>query len=87
MRAWLIERYSQPTFNKCPHQRLENITGPELQFHIKPYAKFKVAHAPAMVPLHDQEEVKSQIDNDVALGVLLKVPYNLLPSYAHPSKT
>ena len=76
MRAWLIERYSQSTFNKCPHQKLENITGPELQFHMKPSAKFKVAHTPAMVALHDQEEVKAQLDADVALGVLEKVPHN-----------
>ena len=76
MRAWLIERYSQSTFNKCPHQKLDNITGPELQFHIKPSAKFKVAHTPAMVALHDQEEVKAQLDGDVAPGVLEKVPYN-----------
>ena len=76
MRAWLIQRYSRSTFNKCPHQKLDNITGPELQFHVKPSAKFKVALIPASVALHDQEEVKAQLDADVALGVLEEVPYN-----------
>ena len=76
MRSWLITRYSQSTFNKCPHQKLDSITGPELKFHIKPSAKFKVAHTPSTVALHDQEEVKAQLDADVDLGVLENVPYN-----------
>ena len=76
MRMWLLDRYSQSTFNKCPHQKLDSITGPELRFHMKPSASFKVVHTPAMVALHDQEEVKAQLDADVALGVLEKVPYN-----------
>ena len=76
MRSWLLARYSKSTFNKCTHQKLENITGPELRFHVKPNASLKVAHTPSMIALHDQEEVKAQTDADVALGVLEKVPYN-----------
>ena len=29
-----------------------------------------------MVALHDQEEVKAQLEADVAMGVLEMVPYN-----------
>ena len=76
MREWFGAYYASSTFNKCPHQKLEGMTGPELQFHVKPNASFNVAHTPATVPLHDQDAVKRQIDADVALGVLEKVPYN-----------
>ena len=75
MKQFLGEYYASSTFNTCPHQVLEGITGPELQFHVSPSASFNVAHTPAMVPLHDMEEVKRQLDQDVALGVLERVPY------------
>ena len=38
----------------------------------KPYA----AHTPIQVPLHWEEQVKSNLDRDVALGVLEEVPIN-----------
>ena len=75
MKEWLSVRYASSTFNKCPHQVLEGITGPELKFHVDSSASFNIAHTPAMVPLHDMEEVKRQIDVDIALDVLEKVPY------------
>ena len=70
MKKFLGEYYGSSTFNTCPHQLLEGITGPELKLHVKPDASFNVANTPAMVPLHDMEEVKRQLDADVALGVL-----------------
>ena len=30
MRAWLVDRYSASTFNKCPHQQLKGMTGPDI---------------------------------------------------------
>ena len=75
MKAWLKHRYSASTFNDCPHQKLNSITGPELKFHLKPDATFSVAHTPSTVPLHIQEGVKGLLDKNVALGTLEKVPY------------
>ena len=75
MKQFLGEYYASSTFNTCPHQVLDGITGPDLQFHVSPSASFNIAHTPAMVPLHDMEEVKRQLDADVALGVLERVPY------------
>ena len=53
------------------------MSGPDLQYHMMPNAdaEAKPLHTPAMVPLHWQEEVKCQLDEDVVLGVLEKVPY------------
>ena len=75
MKAWLHFRYQSSTFNDCPHQKLNSITGPELQFHLKPNAKFSVAHNPSSIAIHLQEDVKKLLDKNVALGVLERVPY------------
>ena len=74
MKEWLTHRYSASTFNKCLHQQLPGMTGPEIRLHVDPNAEPVAAHTPAPVPLHWQDEVKLQIDNDVSLGVLEKVP-------------
>ena len=50
------------------------MTGPDTELHIDPSATPKAFNTPAIVPLHWQEEVEEQIKNDVALGVLEKVP-------------
>ena len=39
---------------------------------IKPHA----VHTPSPIPVHFREEVKAQLDRDIALGVLEKVPLN-----------
>ena len=76
MKEWLAEIYASTSFNKCPHQPLnQGITGPDLQFHIEQNAPLDIVHTPAMVPLHWQDEVKKQLEADVALGVLEKVPH------------
>lgn len=75
MKKFLGDYYASSTFNTCTHQGLEGITGPELKFHLKPDASFDVATTPAMIPLHDLEEVRKQLNSDVALGVLEEVPY------------
>ena len=74
MRAWLVDRYSASTFNKCPHQQLKGMTGPDIRLHIDYNAKPVAVHTPATVPLHWQGDVEQQIKDDIALGVLEKVP-------------
>ena len=50
------------------------MTGPDIKIQVDPKATPVVVHTPAMVPLHWQEEGEEQLSNDVALGVLEKVP-------------
>jgi len=50
------------------------MTCPEVALHVDDAAVPYVANTPAPVPLHWQNAVKEQLDNDVAMGVLEKVP-------------
>ena len=83
MKEWLINRFSSSTFNTCPHQPLVGMTGPDIELHVDPSAKPIACRTPAMVPLHWQEEVEEQIKNDVALGVLEKVPFGEPSAWCH----
>ena len=83
MKKWLIERYSASTFNKCPHQQLPGMTGPEIRIHVDPSATPVAVQTPAMVPAHWYDEVKRGIDRDLALGVLERVPMGECPTWIH----
>ena len=75
MKAWLLKRYATSTFNKCPHRPLPAMKGPPIQFHIDPDATPITMRKPAPVPLHWQEQVEEELNRDVALGVLERVPH------------
>ena len=75
MKQWLLDRYASSTFNDCKHQPLQGMTGPELALHVASDAPLKVVHTPALVPLNWKDEIKCQLDEDVAMGVLEKVPH------------
>ena len=75
MKQWLFDHFASSTFNQCEHQILPDMEGPDLEIHVDENAKFVNFTTPATVALHWQEKVKSDIDRDVALGVLEKVPY------------
>ena len=71
---WIKERYSTNAFNTCPHQKLQTMKGEPLKIIFAdehtPYA----THKPIPVPHHWKEEVKRQLDSDVALGIIEPVP-------------
>ena len=50
------------------------MTGPEIYFHVDADAVPRAGHTPAPVPLHWLDAVKEQLESDVAMGVLEKVP-------------
>ena len=50
------------------------MTGPAISLHVDPLATPSAVHSLVPVPLHWQDIVKEQLDNDVNLGVLEKVP-------------
>ena len=74
MRAWLLERYGSSTFNKCSHQRLPMMSCKPLRIHVDPTAKPVAAHNARPVPIHLRDKVKAQLDEDVRLGVIERVP-------------
>ena len=59
------------------------MTGPSIRLHVKPDAPPSAVHTPSSVPLHWQEEVKNQLDADVALGVIEEVPVGEPSAWCH----
>ena len=83
MRNWLLDRYSQSTFNTCPHRPLPTMTGPPVEIHVDESATPKTCHTPAPIPIHWQDEVKNNLLQDVALGVIEEVPYGEPVTWCH----
>ena len=75
MKAYLLDRYKGSTFNKCKHCPLPEMTGPPMKFHIDPEAKPVAFRKPVPVPLCWQEQVETELNDDVTIGVLERVPH------------
>ena len=76
LRQWLLDYYEATTFNTCEHQSLPMMRCEPLELHVDPNAKPTAIHKPAVVPIHWQERVHSDLERDVRLGVLEKVAPN-----------
>ena len=83
MKEWLLTRYASSTFNKCPHQTLPRMEGPEIEIHVDPDATPKACHTPATVPIHWQQRVYDDLIRDEALGVIERVPYGEPVTWCH----
>ena len=83
MKRWLLDYFGASTFNTCPHQPLQEMSGPPVEIHVDPDAQPRVCHTPAQIPLHWQEQVEEDIQRDVALGILEKVPYGEPVTWCH----
>lgn len=83
MEAWLLEQFSQSTFNTCPHQPLPCMDGPPVEIHIDKDATPIAVHKAAPVPIHWQDKVHSDLLRDEALGVIEKVPYGEAVKWCH----
>ena len=82
--AWCKERYASSTYNQCPHQHLPEMgdTTP-LKIHVdvdaKPVARLK----PGFIPLHQYDRVISDLNRDIAMGVLERPPLNEPVTWCH----
>ena len=74
MKAWLLDRYSGSTFNRCSHQPLPMMDCVPLRLHIDPEAEPVAAYNARLVPIHLRDKVKAQMDEDVRLGIMERVP-------------
>ena len=52
------------------------MTGEPLRLYVDPDAKPYAVHKPAIIPIHWQEQVFNDLERDVRLGVLEKLPQN-----------
>ena len=83
MKQWLLDRYAASTFNQCPHQPLPLMSCEPIQISIAEGVTPTAIHTPATIPIHWREEVKQQLDDDVALGVIEKVEPNTPTTWCH----
>ena len=81
MEQWLRERYASSTFNNCPHQPIPSIQGPPLRIHVDP--KAKPTQAFTKTPLHWVAETDADLEKDVAMKVIEKVPRDEPPQWIH----
>ena len=73
MKEWLLKTFAATAFNKCPHQPLPLMSGDPIKIHVDPNATPVAVYTAATVPVHWREQVKAQLDQDEALGVIEKV--------------
>ena len=66
MEQWLREHFKSNTFNTCPHQPLQVMTGRPLDITFTQEAKLSAVHTPIPVPHHWKKKVKE----DVTLGII-----------------
>ena len=83
MKDWLLKRYANSTFNRCTHQPLPMMTGPPIKILVRPDTKPTAVHTPASIPIHWRQQIKDQLDADVALGVIEKVEPNTPTTWCH----
>ena len=83
MREWILSRYAASTFNTCPHQPLPAMTGPPMSIRVKPGAEPVATSRPVRVPAHWRVKVAEQLERDVALGVIERVPPGTPVTWLH----
>ena len=75
IKQWILNYYSSSAFNQCEHQPLPLMKdSPPIKLHIDPNAQPVAIHKPRPVPIHWRDQVKSDLDRDVRIGVLEQVP-------------
>ncbi len=75
LEKWLLETFEGSAFNTCTHQSLQSMTGVPMEVVQK---KDDVAHpawyTPIPVAFHWKKQVKADLDRDVRLGIIERVP-------------
>ena len=66
--------YKHSAFNTCTHQTLPKMSGEPLSISFHDNHKPFAVHKPIPIPHHWKEQVKSQLDADVSLGIIEPVP-------------
>jgi hypothetical protein len=71
IKDWFLKTYESSAFNTCPHQPLPLMSGlPPLRIHVKPDAEPVAVHKPSTIPAHWLDQVRQEVEQDIALGVL-----------------
>ena len=72
---WIIDKYASSAFNQCEHQPLPLMKGsPPIKLHVNPEAEPVAIHKARPVPVHWRDKVLAELERDVRIGVLERVP-------------
>ena len=75
--SWILDTYASSAFNVCTHQPLPKMNGlPPLKIHVKDNVTPVAIHKPSTIPTHWVDQVKKDLQRDIELGVLERVPSN-----------
>ena len=77
LESWMLNTYAASAFNVCPHQPLPKMTGlPPLRIHIKEGSTPTAVHKPSTIPVHWIDKIRDDLERDIQLGVIERVPSN-----------
>ena len=75
LKEWILKYYKASAFNQCEHQQLPLMKdAPPIKLHVDPKAKPFAIHKARPVPIHWRDQVKAELERDVRIGVLERVP-------------
>ena len=74
LEEYIKEWYASRAFKVCKRQTWPRTAGPAMRIFTKPDATPVCVTKPAPVPLHSRKEVKANLDVNVAMEVLERVP-------------
>ena len=83
LEEWLRREFAASAFNVCECEPLPHMQGDPLVISVADGAKPVASHSPIPVPVHWSDDVKRQLDRDVALGVIEKVPIGTDTTWCH----
>merc|ERR1712015_401059 len=82
LEQFILDYYAISVFNKCEHQQLPILSGEPMQILIdKTRPRPVPANKPSTVPQHWEIQVRNDVNRDVRLGVIEKVPENTPQTY------
>ena len=72
---YFMNVFKESAFNTCTHQRLQGMTGvPMRAVQRKEGSSHPAVYTPIPVPFHWKKKVKADLDRDVRLGIIERVP-------------
>ena len=85
LKEWILSRYASSAFNQCEHQSLPLMKGsPPISLHVNPDARPVAIHKSRPVPIHWREQVLAELERDVRIGVLERVPIGEPTTWCSP---
>ena len=73
LKHWLEDVYATSSFNTSSAP-MAKMSGPPMKIHVDPNATPVAVHKPIPIPHHWQADVKADLDKDVRMEILEKVP-------------